>query len=191
MLGLLEHQELLNLETQKQMPFTSAKDCKLSEAELLNFFLSRAQSSLTTVFKQMPKLSDEAKQIVNTLKAIQSVDFEDINVPKLTSLIIEIDYIDYKTQLLQALFNIYGDKVLETLIHKIQRFEDVKKTYEMLQLKHFQTINEYIQSIRDMNNDTEEKPNETDRSELPPIDNENVEPGDLTEELSYLYPLFD
>jgi hypothetical protein len=42
-----------------------------------------------------------------------------------------------------------------------------------------------------MNNDTEEKPNETDRSELPPIDNENVEPGDLTEELSYLYPLFD
>lgn len=42
-----------------------------------------------------------------------------------------------------------------------------------------------------MNNDTEEKPNETDQSEQPPLDDENGEPADLTEELLYLFPLFD
>ena len=46
------------------------------------------------------------------------------DIPKIGTFVIEIDYIDYKNQLLQALFNIYGDAVLETLIHTIETKND-------------------------------------------------------------------
>lgn len=72
----------------------------------------------------MPKLSEDAKRIINTIKAQQHLNVLD-EIPKLNTLIIEIDYLDYKNQLLQALFNIYGDKVLENLVHTIDlNFQD-------------------------------------------------------------------
>ena len=44
LLGLLENQDLLNLETQKPLPFTSDKDTSLmlSEPQLVSFFMTRA-----------------------------------------------------------------------------------------------------------------------------------------------------
>lgn len=56
------------------------------------------------------------------------MDF-DFEIPRLSTLVIELDYIDYKNQLLQALFNIYGDLVLETLIHPIVAHEDAHRAY--------------------------------------------------------------
>ena len=104
------------------MPLSSEIDSgKLSEGELVNFFMTRAQSAIASVFKQLPKLSDEAKTIINTVKAQQQVDFQKEKITKIDTLIIEMEYSDYKNLLLQALFNNYGDRVLETLIHKINR----------------------------------------------------------------------
>lgn len=37
-------------------------------------------------------------------------------IQKIDTLIIEMDYFDYKNQLLQSLFHIYGNKVLSNLI---------------------------------------------------------------------------
>jgi len=43
----------------------------------------------------MPKLSEDAKRIINTIKAQQHLNVLD-EIPKLNTLIIEIDYLDYK-----------------------------------------------------------------------------------------------
>lgn len=51
------------------MPLSTEKDCRLTEAEIVNFLVTRAKSSLTTVFKKLPKLSSQAKEIVNIVKA--------------------------------------------------------------------------------------------------------------------------
>ena len=61
LLGLLKYQNMLNLETGKQMPLSQEKEIKLSEAELVQFFMTRASSAITLMFKELPKLSEEAK----------------------------------------------------------------------------------------------------------------------------------
>ena len=69
LLGLLKNIHLLNLDTAKQMPLSQEKDTKMSEAELVHFFMTRANSAITMMFKELPKLSEEAKQIINMIKA--------------------------------------------------------------------------------------------------------------------------
>lgn len=59
------------------------------------------------------------------------MDIDD-EIQKVQTLIIEINYSDYKNQLLQALFNNFGDKVLETLVHKIIPGKDNKDTVDLL-----------------------------------------------------------
>lgn len=149
LLGLLKNIHLLNLDTAKQMPLSQEKDTKMSEAELVHFFMTRANSAITMMFKELPKLSEEAKQIINMIKAQQQVDLQD-EISKIDTLIIEIDYADYKNKLLQALFNNYGDTVLETIIHKIQQGSTEAETIKNLNSRHFQTINEYVDSIRNL-----------------------------------------
>lgn len=149
MFGLLKHVHLLNLEQGKQMPLSQEKDTKLSEAELVHFIMSRANSATSLMFKELPKLSEEAKQIINMVKAQQQVELQD-EITRVETLIIEIDYVDYKNKLLQALFNNYGDSVLETIIHKIQQGPAEQETIKNLNQQHFQTINEYVNSIRSM-----------------------------------------
>jgi len=81
------------------MPLSQEKDTKMSEAELVHFFMTRANSAITMMFKELPKLSEEAKQIINMIKAQQQVDLQD-EISKIDTLIIEIDYVDYKNKLL-------------------------------------------------------------------------------------------
>jgi len=99
-------------------------------------------------------------------------------VSKLRTLIIEIDYIDFKNQLLQALFNIYGDRVLETLVHEIDQKDDEKETYEQLQRQHFQDIGEYVEAIRRLHDEEELESNRESEGEL----------LEMKDELAYLYP---
>ena len=40
-------------------------------------------------------------------------------IQKIDTLVIELDYYDYKNQLLQQLFHHYGNRVLSNLVHKI------------------------------------------------------------------------
>ena len=121
----------------------------MSEAELVHFFMTRANSAITMMFKELPQLSEEAKQIINMIKAQQQVDLQD-EISKIDTLIIEIDYVDYKNKLLQALFNNYGDTVLETIIHKILQGSTEADTVKTLNNRHFQTIGEYVDSIRNL-----------------------------------------
>lgn len=118
------------------MPLSLEKDTKLSEAELVHFIMSRANSATSLMFKELPKLSEEAKQIINMIKAQQQVELQD-EITRIETLIIEIDYVDYKNKLLQALFNNYGDSVLETIIHKIQQGPSEQDTVKNLNMQHF------------------------------------------------------
>ena len=62
---------------------------------MITFIQSRAETCSTTLFKELPKLSEDAKRIINTIKAQQHLNVLD-EIPKLNTLIIEIDYLDYK-----------------------------------------------------------------------------------------------
>jgi hypothetical protein len=129
------------------MPLSQDRDIHLSEAELVHFFMTRANSAMTLMFKELPKLSEEAKQIINMIKAQRQVDIQD-EIPKVETLVIEMEYVDYKNKLLQALFNNYGDAVLETIIHKIQQRSSEQETVRALNAEHFQTIGHYVDGIR-------------------------------------------
>lgn len=66
--------------------------------------MSRAQTSTSgtssIIPKELPKLSEDAKRILNTIKAQQHLNtFHEIQ--KIDTLVIELDYYDYKNQLLQ------------------------------------------------------------------------------------------
>lgn len=96
---------------------------ELTEAQIVNFVMSRAQTSNFVgthgiIPKELPKLSEDAKRILNTIKAQQHLNmFHEIQ--KIDTLVIELDYYDYKNQLLQQLFHHYGNRVLSNLVHKI------------------------------------------------------------------------
>lgn len=84
------------MEQHKQMPFSNDfKEPALTEQQMITFIQSRAETCSTTLFKEMPKLSEDAKRIINTIKAQQHLNVLD-EIPKLNTLIIEIDYLDYK-----------------------------------------------------------------------------------------------
>ena len=77
---------------------------ELTEAQVVNFVMSRAQTSTGQgqhgiIPKELPKLSEDAKRILNTIKAQQHLNmFHEIQ--KIDTLVIELDYYDYKNQLL-------------------------------------------------------------------------------------------
>lgn len=75
-------------------------------------------------------------------------------IPKITTLLIEIDYLDYKNQLLQALFNIYGDKVLENLVQQIDiQSNNTQHIFQQFKQRNFQSIMEYMEKIRKHHSD--------------------------------------
>ena len=74
-------------------------------------------------------------------------------IQKIDTLIIEMDYFDYKNQLLQDLFHLYGNKVLSNLVHKIEK-PSGHQSNQMKSEKNFQTIHEYIDKIRKHHDDS-------------------------------------
>jgi len=108
--------------------------------------MSRAQTCSSTPFLELPKLSEESKRILNTIKAQQHLNMVH-EIQKIDTLIIEMEYFDYKNQLLQQLFHQWGNKVLSNLVHKIEPPLDSKKEC-------FQTIHEYIDKIRKHHDDS-------------------------------------
>ena len=64
-----------------------------------------------------------------------------------------MDYFDYKNQLLQDLFHLYGNKVLSNLVHKIEKPSGAQAGHNNSE-KNFQTIHEYIDKIRKHHDDS-------------------------------------
>jgi|TARA_B110000285_G_C14773315_1_gene445040 hypothetical protein len=100
--GVLSNQKLLKLGPQSYLPGTSvpsSANYQLSEAQMVNFVMSRAQTCSPTPFLELPKLSEESKRILNTIKAQQHLNMVH-EIQKIDTLIIEMDYFDYKNQIL-------------------------------------------------------------------------------------------
>jgi hypothetical protein len=47
----------------------SSSNYQLSEAQMVNFVMNRAQTCSSTPNLELPKLSEESKRILNTIKA--------------------------------------------------------------------------------------------------------------------------
>lgn len=125
----------------------------MTEAQMVNFVMSRAQTCSVSPSLQLPKLSEEAKRILNTIKAQQHLNMVH-EIQKIDTLIIEMDYFDYKNQLLQDLFHLYGNKVLSNLVHKIEKVPQANGHTAIKTEKHFQTIHDYIDKIRKHHDDS-------------------------------------
>ena len=98
--------------------------------------------------KELPKLSEDSKRILTTIKAQQHLSNMLLQESqKLDTLIIELDYYDYKNQLLQQLFHHYGNRVLSNLVHKITQFEDAPN------FVNFQKVEDYVEKVRKMQQD--------------------------------------
>jgi len=68
----LSNQKLLKLGPQSYVPGTSvpsSSNYQLSEAQMVNFVMNRAQTCSSTPNLELPKLSEESKRILNTIKA--------------------------------------------------------------------------------------------------------------------------
>lgn len=101
--GILSNQKLLKIGPQSFVPGTSippSSSYAYSEAQIVNFVMSRAQTCSSTPFLELPKLSEESKRILNTIKAQQHLNMVH-EIQKIDTLIIEMEYFDYKNQLLQ------------------------------------------------------------------------------------------
>jgi hypothetical protein len=85
--------------------------------------MNRAQTCSSTPNLELPKLGEESKRILNTIKAQQHLNLVH-EIQKIDTLIIEMDYFDYKNQILQPLFQMWGNKVLANLVHPIDQGED-------------------------------------------------------------------
>jgi len=62
---------------------------------MVNFVINRAQTHTGSTFLELPKLSEESKRILNTIKAQQHLNMVH-EIQKIDTLIIEMDYFDYK-----------------------------------------------------------------------------------------------
>ena len=98
--------------------------------------------------KELPKLTEDSKRILTTIKAQQHLSNMLLQESqKLDTLIIELDYYDYKNQLLQQLFHHYGNRVLSNLVHKITQFDDPPN------FVNFQKVEDYVEKVRKMQQD--------------------------------------